>query len=101
MPGIKIGPSYDHRTCEAQARVSHWNINNVESGSMSHRRVSQWPQLTVLLQLFLLDDSGKVIAECEDDRKLGYYSPYDGCRLHIVDNDPNSVRFIIVLSVSR
>ena len=30
------------------------------------------------------------MAECEDQRKLGYYSPYDGCRLHIVDLDPNS-----------
>lgn len=31
-----------------------------------------------------------MIAECEDDKKLGYYSPYDQCRLHIVDLDPNS-----------
>lgn len=31
-----------------------------------------------------------MIAECEEHRKLGYYSPYDGCRLHIVDLDPNS-----------
>jgi hypothetical protein len=31
-----------------------------------------------------------MIAECEDDKKLGFYSPYDQCRLHIVDLDPNS-----------
>lgn len=30
------------------------------------------------------------MSECHDDKKLGYYSPYDGCRLHIVDLDPNS-----------
>ncbi len=47
--------------------------------------------MTNCWQLFLLDDAGKIISECEDGRKLGYYSPYDGCRLHIVDNDPNSV----------
>ena len=43
-----------------------------------------------MLQLFLLDEEGQVLAECEDGKKLGYYSPYDGCRLHIVDLDPNS-----------
>jgi len=43
-----------------------------------------------MLQLFLLDEEGQVLAECEDGKKLGYYSPYDGCRLHIVDMDPNS-----------
>ena len=31
------------------------------------------------------------MSECDDDKMLGYYSPYDGCRLHIVDDDPNSV----------
>ena len=41
-------------------------------------------------QLYLLDENAQVMAECEDQRKLGYYSPYDGCRLHIVDLDPNS-----------
>eukprot|EP00277_Geminigera_cryophila_P007238 CAMPEP_0179420726 /NCGR_PEP_ID=MMETSP0799-20121207/9341_1 /TAXON_ID=46947 /ORGANISM="Geminigera cryophila, Strain CCMP2564" /LENGTH=315 /DNA_ID=CAMNT_0021194395 /DNA_START=49 /DNA_END=996 /DNA_ORIENTATION=+ len=41
-------------------------------------------------QLFLLDEDNQVLAECEDGRKLGFYSPYDGCRLHIVDADPNS-----------
>jgi tubulin-folding cofactor B len=40
--------------------------------------------------LYLLDENAQVMAECEDQRKLGYYSPYDGCRLHIVDLDPNS-----------
>lgn len=41
-------------------------------------------------QLYLLDENGQLISECEDAYKLGYYSPYDGCRLHIVDLDPNS-----------
>ena len=41
-------------------------------------------------QLFLLDENAQVMSECHDDKKLGYYSPYDGCRLHIVDLDPNS-----------
>jgi len=43
------------------------------------------------VKLYLLDEVGNTIAECEDQRKLGFYSPYDGCRLHIVDLDPNSV----------
>jgi len=42
------------------------------------------------VQLYLLDEEGNMMAECEDDKKLGYYSPYDQCRLHIVDLDPNS-----------
>jgi hypothetical protein len=54
-----------------------------------------------LVKLFLMDESGKVIAECEDERKLGYYSPYDGCRLHIVDNDPNSVSLTLCLIEPR
>jgi hypothetical protein len=36
-------------------------------------------------QLYLLDENGQTLAECEDSRMLGYYSPYDGCRLHMVD----------------
>jgi hypothetical protein len=43
-----------------------------------------------LEQLYLLDENGQLISECNDAQKLGYYSPYDGCRLHIVDLDPNS-----------
>ncbi|EKX47858.1 hypothetical protein GUITHDRAFT_93844 [Guillardia theta CCMP2712] len=42
-------------------------------------------------RLFLYDERGQVMSECEDDKMLGYYSPYDGCRLHIVDDDPNSL----------
>ena len=36
-------------------------------------------------QLYLLDENKQMIAECDDSQKLGYYSPYDGCTLHIVD----------------
>eukprot|EP00284_Hemiselmis_tepida_P017663 CAMPEP_0174928184 /NCGR_PEP_ID=MMETSP1355-20121228/22777_1 /TAXON_ID=464990 /ORGANISM="Hemiselmis tepida, Strain CCMP443" /LENGTH=309 /DNA_ID=CAMNT_0016174329 /DNA_START=43 /DNA_END=972 /DNA_ORIENTATION=- len=42
-------------------------------------------------QLYLLDENKQVLAEMEDSKMLGYYSPYDGCTLHIVDLDPHSM----------
>lgn len=43
------------------------------------------------MMLQLLDGSGNMVAELfEDHRKLGYYSPYDGYTIHVVDTDPNS-----------
>jgi len=34
--------------------------------------------------LTLLDDSDQMIADLDDDtRMLGYYSPYDGCTIHV------------------
>lgn len=45
---------------------------------------------SMLLQLF--DDNDKKIADMnEDSRPLGFYSPYDGYRIHILDLDPSSV----------
>ncbi|KAH7685351.1 tubulin-folding cofactor B protein [Dioscorea alata] len=45
---------------------------------------------SMLLQLF--DDSGSKICDLTDDsRPLGFFSPHDGYRLHIVDLDPSSV----------
>ncbi|GFR50102.1 hypothetical protein Agub_g12247, partial [Astrephomene gubernaculifera] len=41
--------------------------------------------------LSLLDESGAAVATLwEDHRKLGFYSPRDGCTLHITDTDPGS-----------
>lgn len=42
--------------------------------------------------LELYDDSGSKISDLSDNTKsLGFYSPYDGFRLHIIDLDPSSV----------
>jgi len=42
--------------------------------------------------LTLLDDTDAPIADLEDDsRLLGFYSPYDGCTIHITDLDPYSL----------
>eukprot|EP01018_Ginkgo_biloba_P034390 Gb_34569 [translate_table: standard] len=45
---------------------------------------------SMILQLF--DDNDKKICDMDDDsRPLGFYSPHDGYRIHIVDLDPSSV----------
>lgn len=42
--------------------------------------------------LHLKDENGKLLATLSDDSSmLGYYSPYDGATLHIVDTDPTSL----------
>ncbi|KAL0817387.1 hypothetical protein Bca101_073831 [Brassica carinata] len=44
------------------------------------------------MALELYDESGSKVAVLSDDtRPLGFYSPFDGFRLHIVDLDPSSV----------
>eukprot|EP00290_Baffinella_frigidus_P011945 CAMPEP_0180154878 /NCGR_PEP_ID=MMETSP0986-20121125/24453_1 /TAXON_ID=697907 /ORGANISM="non described non described, Strain CCMP2293" /LENGTH=333 /DNA_ID=CAMNT_0022103381 /DNA_START=12 /DNA_END=1013 /DNA_ORIENTATION=- len=63
----------------------HMTVVNVKHKLEFHTGTS-----AVSNTLYLLDEEGNMIAECEDDKKLGYYSPYDQCRLHIVDLDPNS-----------
>ncbi|KAH9330040.1 hypothetical protein KI387_002148, partial [Taxus chinensis] len=45
---------------------------------------------SMLLQLF--DDNDKKVSDMsEDSRPLGFYSPHDGYRIHVVDLDPSSV----------
>lgn len=44
------------------------------------------------MELQLKDPAGKLLAVLGDEsRKLGYYSPTDGCILHIIDSDPTSL----------
>ncbi|KAG6769115.1 hypothetical protein POTOM_024731 [Populus tomentosa] len=44
------------------------------------------------MQLELYDDANSKISNLTDDsRPLGFYSPFDGYRLHIIDLDPSSV----------
>eukprot|EP00884_Botryococcus_braunii_P000256 jgi/Botrbrau1/10230/Bobra.0362s0019.2 len=43
----------------------------------------------MLLQL--KEPDGQFVADLHDVQKLGYYSPYDGCILHVVDLNPNSI----------
>lgn len=64
----------------------HMTIERVKHKLEFHAGTS-----AVSCQLFLLDENKQVLAECEDDKMLGYYSPYDGCTLHIVDLDPHSM----------
>lgn len=42
--------------------------------------------------LRLQNEAGETIATMGDDHKpLGYYSPYSGCTLHVIDQDPGSL----------
>ncbi|GAB4819103.1 hypothetical protein N2152v2_006149 [Parachlorella kessleri] len=42
--------------------------------------------------LQLKDEQGKLLAVLSDDSKmLGFYSPYDGAILHVIDTDPTSL----------
>ncbi|XP_019101005.1 PREDICTED: tubulin-folding cofactor B isoform X1 [Camelina sativa] len=44
------------------------------------------------MALELYDDTGSKVALLSDDaRPLGFFSPFDGFRLHIIDLDPSSV----------
>ncbi|KAL9274002.1 Tubulin-folding cofactor B-like protein [Drosera capensis] len=44
------------------------------------------------MSLELYDDTGKKTAELGDNsRRLGFYSPHEGYRLHVIDLDPSSV----------
>lgn len=44
------------------------------------------------MRLVLKDETGKAMYEMDDDtRKFGFYSPYDGCTIHIIDLDPHSL----------
>ncbi|KAI4300870.1 hypothetical protein L6164_034198 [Bauhinia variegata] len=46
------------------------------------------------MQLELYDDTGNKISDLSDNtRPLGFYSPLDGFRLHVIDLDPSSVTF--------
>lgn len=33
----------------------------------------------------------RLLSVDEDHRKLGFYSPYNGCIIHVLDNDPFSL----------
>merc|ERR1712100_971635 len=44
------------------------------------------------MHLTLCDENGLVVADmCDDNLKLGYYSPTDGWTIHITDLDPHSI----------
>lgn len=46
----------------------------------------------ISMRLELYDDSGYKISDLSDNtRPLGFYSPLDGYRLHVIDLDPSSV----------
>uniref|UniRef100_A0A061S2S3 Tubulin-folding cofactor B n=1 Tax=Tetraselmis sp. GSL018 TaxID=582737 RepID=A0A061S2S3_9CHLO len=76
------------RTKFMQIRLDlHMTVAAVKHKLMTHCGTSP---SAMLIQL--KDDTGKAICSLEDDsRKLGFYSPYDGCTLHVVDTDPTSL----------
>lgn len=44
----------------------------------------------MVLQLY--DEAGNLAAQmAEDNKKLGFYSPADGWRIHVIDTDPTSM----------
>mmetsp|Transcript_14739 Transcript_14739/g.44518 ORF Transcript_14739/g.44518 Transcript_14739/m.44518 type:complete len:279 (+) Transcript_14739:360-1196(+) len=43
------------------------------------------------MELQLKDERGRLLATLDDGRMLGYYSPHDGCIIHIIDTDPHSL----------
>ncbi|GAQ82952.1 Alpha-tubulin folding cofactor B [Klebsormidium nitens] len=64
----------------------HTSIEGVKERLRSH---SGTAVESMVLQL--LDESGKKVADLSDSgRPLGFYSPQDGYRIHIIDLDPQS-----------
>lgn len=64
----------------------HMSIDTVKKKLSSHTGSS--PSAMVLQ---LKDDKGKLMATLTDPYKpLGFYSPYDGCIMHVIDTDPMS-----------
>lgn len=83
-------------------RVTHSNIKSFSTDvrfslDMSVEAVKDklWKKCGTAVEsmrLELYDDSGaRVSALGDDSRPLGFYSPLDGYRIHIVDLDPSSV----------
>lgn len=65
----------------------HMTILTVKQKLMTHCGTN--PSAMILQ---LKDESGNLLyGLSEEDKKLGYYSPYTGCILHIIDMDPSSV----------
>jgi len=64
----------------------HMTISTLKHKLISH--IGTNPSAMVL-QLF--DEVGNLIASgMEDNKKLGFYSPADGWRVHVIDTDPTS-----------
>lgn len=65
----------------------HMSVASVKSKLSSHCGTAPED-----MTLHLKDDRGAIMACLSDDNKLlGYYSPYDGCELHILDANPHSL----------
>ncbi|XP_075263802.1 uncharacterized protein LOC142355566 [Convolutriloba macropyga] len=65
----------------------HMSILTVKTKLMTHCGTN--PSAMVLQ---LKDENGQLMFTLsEESRLLGYYSPYNGCILHIIDMDPSSV----------
>lgn len=83
-------------------RVTHSNLRTVfnEIRFDAHMSVKQVKEKLKLhtgtnvpsMQLLLYATDGQTLLAglSDDSKKLGYYSPFDGCTIHVVDNDPQS-----------
>ncbi|KAL0051500.1 hypothetical protein WJX82_008707 [Trebouxia sp. C0006] len=64
----------------------HMSVGSVKQKLMSHTGSSPGS-----MQLQLKDETGRLLSQLsEDSRLLGFYSPYDGCIIHVIDTDASS-----------
>ncbi|XP_077248727.1 tubulin folding cofactor B isoform X2 [Tasmannia lanceolata] len=83
-------------------RITHSNLKNFSSDlhfslqmSVESAKEKLWKKCGTSvdsMSLELYDDAGAKVCDLNDNlRPLGFYSPHDGYRLHIIDLDPSSV----------
>lgn len=59
--------------------------------SLKHKLISHTGTNPSAMILQLFDEVGNLVASgMEDGKKLGFYSPADGWRVHVIDTDPTS-----------
>lgn len=82
--------------------VTHSNLNarfmqirldlHMTIGAVKDKLVHHTGTNPSAMVLQLKDEDGNMMYSLSDDsRKLGYYSPYNGCMLHVIDTDPTSM----------
>ncbi|KAG9444081.1 hypothetical protein H6P81_015421 [Aristolochia fimbriata] len=83
-------------------RVTHSNIKSFSAdtrfsllSTVEHVKEKLWRKCGTSVEsmkLDLYDDTGAKVCELADNlRPLGFYSPQDGYRVHVIDLDPSSV----------
>ncbi|KAM7256208.1 hypothetical protein ACFE04_011949 [Oxalis oulophora] len=83
-------------------RITHSNLKTFSAhvrfslkmtvDSVKHKLWQKCGTSVNSMHLELFDDSNSKISDLSDDsRPLGFYSPFDGFRLHVIDLDPASL----------